>query len=116
MNSELATADRLVTLLGQEGFRLQAAVWAIEEEGRGRLYLVPSESRDKLDQTIRVAWVISEHKDELPGRHDLLYSIVDSNNPVVRAVLAAAPKPGKVRGVFSNGTYVDEAYVFPTAA
>lgn len=116
MNSELATAERLVALLEQEGFGLKAAAWVIEDEGRGRLYLVPRENRDKLDQTIRVAYVISEHKDELPGRHDLLYSVVDSNHPIVRAVLAAGPKAGKVRGVYSNGTYIDEAYVFPTAA
>ena len=117
MNQELATAERLVALLKQEGFGLQAAVWVIEDEGRGRLYLVPREhGDDKLEQTIRVAYVITEHKDELPGRHDLLYSIVDSNHPVIRAVLSGAPKAGKVRGAYSDGTYVDEAYVFPTAA
>jgi len=117
MNSELVTAERLVALLNQEGFGLQAAVWAVEEDGRGRLYLVPRKySDDKLEQSIRVAYVITEHKDELPGRHDLLYSIVDANHPVIRAVLAASPKAGKVRGAYSNGTYIDEAYVFPTAA
>ena len=117
MTSEPATAERLVALLEQEGFGLQTAVWVVEEEGRGRLYLVPREHNDdELKQTIRVAYVISAHKDELPGRHDLLYSVVDSNHPIIRAVLTAAPKAGKVRGAYSNGTYVDEAYVFPTAA
>ena len=48
--------------------------------------------------------------------NDVTFTIVDANHPVIRAVLAASPKAGKVRGAYSNGTYIDEAYVFPTAA
>src|SRR5437016_14017190 len=117
MISELATAKRLVELLNVDGYGLQAAGWVIEVEGRGRLYLVPREhSNDKLRQTIEVAYVISKHKDQLPGRHDLRYSVVDSNHAIIRAVLAAAPTDGRVRGAYSNGTYVDEAYVLSSAA
>lgn len=117
LNTEFSTAERLVELLEQDGFGLDAAVWATEEEGRGRLYLVPREYDDaKLRQMVRIATVISNHKEELPGRHDLLFSVVDSNNPVVRAVLKSTRTTGRVRGAYSEGTYVDEAYVFRRAA
>jgi hypothetical protein len=114
---ELATARRLVELLEQDGFGLAAAVWAVDEEGEGRLYLVPSQQNDTdLKQTIRVAYTISQHKDELPDRHDLRYSIVDSGHPVVQAVRSASSVAGKVRGVYKNGTYIDTAYVLRPAA
>src|SRR4051794_8076436 len=117
LNSEFSTAEHLVELLERERSELQAAVWTIEEEGRGRLYLVPRDLDDSnLRQTIRVAYVISKHKDELPGRHDLLFSVVDANNPVVRAALKNLPGTGRVRGAYSDGTYVDEAYVFRRTA
>lgn len=114
---EVATARRLVELLEQDGFKLDFAAWAKDNEEDGRLYLVPHErSESKLKQSIRVATTISRHKDELPGRHELRYSVVTSENPVIRAIRSASPVGGKVGGIYRQGTYVDTAYVFPTAA
>jgi hypothetical protein len=111
------TAQRLVDFLEQDGFDIEIAVWALDDEGQGRLYLVPRDrSEGKLKQTIRVARTISDHKEELPGRHDLRYSVVKPDNPVVQAVRSASPSGGRVRGAYSNGTYVDEAYVLRPAA
>jgi hypothetical protein len=113
---ELATARRLVELLEQDGFKLDFAVWAKDEE-EGRLYLVPHDRRgSKLKQSIRVAATISEHKDELPDRHEARYSIVTAANPIIRAVQSANPVAGKIRGVYRQGTYIDTAYVFRPAA
>ena len=109
---EFETAKKLVDFLEDDGFKLQAAVFALNDEGRGRLYLVPVEqSSARLEQMVEVAHVISNHRDELPGRHDLLYSVVKSDNPIVQAVMSAGPSDGPVRGVYEHGTYVDEAYV-----
>jgi len=117
LSEELETARRLVDLLEQDGFRLDFAVWAKDDEEDGRLYLVPRDREEtKLKQTIRVATTISTHKDELPGRHDLRYSIVTPNDPVIRAVRSATPIAGKVRGIYRQGTYIDTAYVFRSAA
>jgi hypothetical protein len=117
VTGEVATARRLVELLEQDGFRLDVAVWATDDEEEGRLYLVPRDrSESKLKQSIRVATTISKHKDELPDRHDLRYSIVTSENPVIRAIRSATPVAGKVRGVYEKGTYIDTAYVFRPAA
>ncbi len=117
VTGELATARRLVELLEQDGFALDVAVWAKDDEAEGRLYLVPhSRNESKLRQTIRVATTISKHKDELPDRHDLRYSIVASDHPVIRAVRSATPVAGKVQGVYDKGTYIDTAYVFRPAA
>lgn len=111
------TARRLVDLLEQDGFALDAAIWTLDEEGRGRLYLVPHDlTEGTLKQTIRVAQTVSKYRDELPERHDLLYSVVRPENPVVRAVKSVVASDGRVRGAFSDGTYVDEAYVFRPAA
>jgi hypothetical protein len=117
VTGELATARRLVELLEQDGFKLDFAVWAKDDEEEGRLYLVPHErGESKLKQSIRVATTISKHKDELPDRHDLRYSIVTNDDPVIRAVRSAVPIAGKVRGVYKQGTYIDTAYVFRPAA
>ncbi len=114
---ELGTASRLLALLEQDGFAIKAAVWALDDEGRGRLYIVPEDASDSdLQQTIRVAHTIVNHKDELPGRHDLSYSVVKSDNPIVKAIRSASSPDGHVRGAYSNGTYVDEAYVLRPAA
>ena len=51
-----------------------------------------------------------------PGRHDLRYSVVKNNNPIVQAVRSVSSPDGRVRGAFSNGTYVDEAYILRPAA
>jgi hypothetical protein len=111
------TAQRLVDFLEQDGFDIEMAVWALDDESQGRLYLVPRDrSEGKLKQTIRVAHTISDHKEELPGRHDLRYSVVEPDNPVVQAVRSASSSGGRVRGAYSNGTYVDEAYVLRPAA
>jgi hypothetical protein len=116
MSGELSTAERLVDLLERDGFKLDFAVWTKEEEG-GRLYLVPHASDEtKLKQSIRVATTMSKHRDELPGRHDLRYSIVAADDPIIRAVQSAKPIGGKVRGVYRQGTYIDTAYVFRPAA
>jgi len=110
--SEFETAKKLVDFLEDDGFKLQAAVFALNDEGRGRLYLVPVEqSSARLEQMVEVAHLISNHREELPGRHDLLYSVVKSDNPIVQAVMSAGPSDGPVRGVYEHGTYVDEAYV-----
>jgi hypothetical protein len=111
------TAQRLVDFLEQDGFDIEVAVWAVDDEGQGRLYLVPRDrSESELRQTIRVAHTISDHKEELPGRHDLRYSVVEPDNAVVQAVRSASSSGGRVSGVYSNGTYVDEAYVLRPAA
>jgi hypothetical protein len=111
------TARRLVDFLEQDGFDIEAAVWILDEEGRGRLYLVPCErSEGELKQTIRVAETIARHREQLPERHDLLYSVVKPDNPVVQAVTSVRSPDGRIRGAYSNGTYVDEAYVFRPAA
>jgi hypothetical protein len=114
---EFETARKLVYFLEDDGFKLQAAVFALNDEGRGRLYLVPVEQdQARLDQMVEVAHVVSKHRDELPGRHELLYSVVKADNPVVQAVMSATPSDGPVRGVSRHGTYVDEAYVLHRAA
>ncbi len=117
VTGELATARRLVELLEQDGFRLDAAVWVVDDEGRGRLYLVPHDRNEsELKQTIRVAHTISQHKDKLPDRHDLLYSIVAPDHPVIQAVRSVSPGTGKIQGIYNNGTYIDTAYVLRAAA
>lgn len=117
VSGELATARRLVELLEKDGFKLDFAIWARDEGQEGRLYLVPHERKEsKLKQSVRVATTISKHKDELPGRHDLRYSIVTAEDPVIRAVRSATPLGGKVEGVYRQGTYIDTAYVFRPAA
>jgi hypothetical protein len=117
VTGELATARRLVEFLEQDGIKLDFAIWAKDEEGEGRLYLVPHERKEtKLRQSIRVAATMSKHKAELPDRHDLRYSIVTSDDPVIRAVRSATPVAGKVHGVYGQGTYIDTAYVFRPAA
>jgi hypothetical protein len=117
VTGEIPTAQRLVELLEQDGFRIDAAVWAVEGEGRGRLYLVPHDRKESvLKQTIRIAAAISEHKDELPDRHELLYSVVDPAHPIIQAVQSVSVSAGKINGIFKNGTYIDAAYVLRTAA
>ncbi len=116
---ELATARKLVELLEQDGFRLDAAVWAADDEGHSRLYLVPTYSnndRDELRQTVRVAYTISAHRDELPDRHELRYSIVNADHPIIQAVGGASAVSGKLRGLYKDGTYIDTAYVLRPAA
>ena len=77
VSGELATASRLVDFLEDDGYKIDVAAWVVDEDGHGRL---PSRTRrySELKETIRVAHTISAHKDELPGRHDLRYSIVES--------------------------------------
>ena len=117
VSQELATARRLVDLLEQDGFRLDFAVWATDEENEGRLFLVPgNHDESKLKQSIRVATTISEHKEELPNRHDLRYSIVTADDPMIRAVRSAASASGELHGVYREGTYIDTAYVLRPAA
>jgi hypothetical protein len=117
MREELATAKRLVDLLEQDGYGLESAVWVVDEEGSGRLYLVPrKKGGSDLHETIRVAHTISAHKEELPARNDLRYSIVESQNPVIQAIRSATRRPGMVRGIFKNGTYIDTAYILRPAA
>ena len=117
LNGVFDTARRLVDFLEQDGFDIETAVWALDDEGRGRLYLVPRDrSADELKQMISVAETISRHRDELPDRHDLRYSVVDPDNGVVQAVRSVRSPDGRIRGAYSNGTYVDEAYVLRPAA
>jgi hypothetical protein len=111
------TARRLVDFLEQDGFDIEAAVWVLDEEGRGRLYLVPRDtSEGELKQTIRVAETIARHREQLPERHDVLYSVVKPDDRVVQAVTSVGSPDGRVRGAYSNGIYVDEAYVLRPAA
>ena len=112
------TARRLVDLLEQGGFDIETAVWVLDEEGRGgRLYLVPRDgSAGELKQMIRVAETISRHRDQLPEWHDVLYSVVKPDDRVVQAVTSVRSPDGRVRGAYSNGVYVDEAYVLRPAA
>jgi hypothetical protein len=114
---EFETARRLLDLLEQDGFLVETAIWVLDDEGQGRLYIVPRERSERaLRQTIRVAQTIVDHSDELPGRDDLLYSVVKPDNPIVRAVMSVSARNNRVRGAYSNGTYVDEAYVLRPAA
>jgi hypothetical protein len=111
------TAQRLVDFLEADGFAVRAAVWALDDEGGGRLYIVPSDTTEgELKQTVRVAYTISKHRDELPDRHDLRYSIVKADDPIIKAVTLAGSRDGHVRGAYSDGIYVDEAYVPRPAA
>ena len=111
------TARRLVDFLEQDGFDIEAAVWVLDEEGRGRLYLVPRDkSEGELKQTIRVAETVARHREQLPEWHDVMYSVVKPDNRVVQAVTSVGSPDGRVRGAYSNGIYVDEAYVFRPAA
>jgi hypothetical protein len=117
MTAELATVKRLVEFLEQDGYRIDTAVWVVDEEGSGRLYLVPHRAGDSnLKEMIRVASTISAHKDELPARHDLRYSVVDAKDPVIQAIKSVRTPRGKVRGIFKDGTYIDTAYVLRPAA
>jgi alkyl hydroperoxide reductase subunit AhpC len=117
LTEELATAKRLVDLLEQDGYGLESAVWVVDEEGSGRLYLVPrKKGGSDLQETIRVAHTISAHKEELPARHDVHYSIVESQNPIIQAINSSTRRAGKVRGIFKNGTYIDTAYILRPAA
>jgi hypothetical protein len=117
LNGIFDTARRLVDFLERDGFDIETAAWVLDDEGRGRLYIVPRErSAGKLEQMRSVAETISRHRDELPERHDLLYSVVNPDNPVVQAVTSVRSPDGRIRGAYSNGTYVDEAYVFRPAA
>lgn len=117
VSGELPTARRLVDLLERDGFKLDFAVWTTDEEDHGRLFLVPQDrSESKLKQSIRVATTISSHKEELPNRHDLRYSIVTSDDPVIRAVRSATPVGGEIHGVYREGTYIDTACVLRPAA
>ncbi|WP_322517718.1 hypothetical protein SR870_09485 [Rhodopseudomonas palustris] len=114
---EFETARHLLDLLERDGFLVETAIWALDDEGRGRLYIVPLDrGGDTLDETIRVAQTIVDHRDELPGRHDLRYSVVKRDNPIVQAVKSVSSPDGRVRGAYRNGTYVDEAYVLRPAA
>ena len=111
------TARRLVDFLEQDGFDIETAAWVLDDEGRGRLYIVPRErSAGKLQQMKRVAETMSRHRDELPERHDLRYSVVNPDAPIVQAVTSVRSPDGRIRGAYSNGVYVDEAYVFRPAA
>jgi hypothetical protein len=117
LNGIFDTARRLVDFLEQDGFDIETAAWVLDDEGRGRLYIVPRErSAGKLEQMRSVAETISRHRDELLERHDLLYSVVNPDNAVVQAVTSVRSPDGRIRGAYSNGTYVDEAYVFRPAA
>ena len=111
------TARRLVDFLEQDGFDIEVAAWVLDEEGRGRLYLVPHDtSEGELKQTIRVAETVGRHREQLPEWHDLLYSVVKPDNDVVQAVTSVRSPDGRIRGAYGNGTYVEEAYVFRPAA
>jgi hypothetical protein len=117
MTAELTTAKRLVEFLEQDGYKIDTAVWVVDEEGSGRLYLVPQQiGASHLKEMIRVASTISVHKDELPARLDLRYSVVDSKDPVIQAIKSLRAPRGRVRGIFKDGTYIDTAYVLRPAA
>jgi hypothetical protein len=120
VTGQIETAKRLVDLLEKDGFQLDGAVWAADSDGHGRLYLVPSDldnnNRDELRQTVRVAYTISAHREELPDRHDLKYSIVSSKHPVIQAVRSASAATGKLQGLYNDGTYIETAYVLRPAA
>jgi hypothetical protein len=117
LNGVFETARRLVDFLEQDGFDIETAVWALDDEGRGRLYLVPRDrSAGKLKQMKSVAETMSRHRDELPERHDLRYSVVNPDDQIVQAVTSVRSPDGRIRGAYSNGTYVDEAYVLRPAA
>jgi Ni,Fe-hydrogenase III component G len=108
MTDDLAMAERLVGFLEQDGFGLEAAVWTTDEDDRWRLLLVPRDrSDDKLRQMIKVAYTISTHRDELPGRHRLSYSVVDPDEPVIKAIRPLVPPsaqlPREVGGHIATG-------------
>jgi hypothetical protein len=109
---ELETARRLVGLLQTDGFDLDVAIWAVDEDGRGRLFLVPRNGiGDTLEQMVRVATTISTHRDELPDRHDLRYSVVNREHPIVRAVADRAKSSRQIFGLVADGIYYDMVQV-----
>jgi hypothetical protein len=117
VGGELATARRLVDLLEDDGYQIDVAAWVIDEAGDGRLYLVPHDQGiAKLKETIRVAHTISAHKDELPGRHDLRYCVVEHTDPLIEAINSTRRTGSKLSGVFKDGTYIETAYVLRPAA
>ncbi len=111
------TAERLVDFLENDGYPVEAAVWTTDDADRWRLYIVPTDhSETDLRSTIRVAYTMSKHSDELPDRDELLYSVVGPDHPVVRALkalnLGEVRGRRKISGVYGNGYYIDKAYVF----
>lgn len=119
----LATAERLVEILESSALKVVFAIWAPDDNENWRLYLVLDQAGEsELKATIRVAYLIAENSDELPGRAALQYSTVDRQHFLVRAVqkaMATGSKPPiLLRGLYADGAFIDEAYVIraPKAA
>jgi hypothetical protein len=117
----LSTVERLVDLAEAEAFPLKAAILTPDDIDRWRLYLAPrGRSTSRLEATHRVASMISQHTDDLPGWEDLLYSVVEPTHPVVKAIeaqnLGRVERRRKISGAYGGGQYLDEAYVFHLAA
>jgi hypothetical protein len=109
--------ERLIDFLDTDGFPAETAVLTQDDLDRWRLYLVPKErSETDLKSTIKVAWTLSNHADELPDRDELLFSVVAPDHPIIKAIktlkLGRVKKRRKVEGVYGGDHYIDRAYVF----
>lgn len=114
------TAQRLVRILPEEGYKLKAAVWALRGDETWRLLLVPDHPFEgNLKETLKVAYVISERRDDLPGRHNLQFVVVEESDPIVAAIMDAARDarhaPAEFEGIHHGSTYVEKAVVLKAA-
>jgi hypothetical protein len=116
VTEEFDTARRLLDLVERDGVGLESAVSAVDDEGRGRLHIVPFEQSERtLQQTLRVAETIVDHRDELPSRHDLR-DTMKPDHPIVQVVRSVSSPDGRLRGAYSHGADVDGAYILRPAA
>ena len=114
------TAQQLVRILPEEGYNLRAAVWTLKGEDRWTLLLVPAHPFEgNLKETVKVAYVISKRRDELPGRHNLQFEVVEESDPTITAVTEVSRTlrhaPREFEGLHHGSTYVEKAYVLKAA-
>jgi hypothetical protein len=120
LTSPLETAQRLVPILVAEGYGLKLAAWTMTGDDKWRLLLVPDHAFEgNLKETVKVAYVISKHRDELPGRHDLQFELVEETDPRAVAIRAAArglrPLPREIASVHHGAAYIERAFVLKAA-
>ena len=114
------TAQRLVRILPEEGYRLKAAVWVMRGEESWRLLLVPDHPFDgNLKETVKVAYNISKRRNDLPGWQNLQFEVVEESDPTIEAVSDATRGirhvPVELEGIHHGTTYVDRAVVLKAA-
>jgi hypothetical protein len=114
-----ATAGRFVDAAERDGTRLAAAVWAADNNDRGRLYLVPDQPRRGRGLEgvhHRLASVLQGLLQESPAFGELMFSVVHDHFPVIDSLrgsgIGSRRLPFVVRGTYGGGTYLDRATVF----